>query len=170
MRLRAIPSMARVPVALMTASPGVLPVREVLAAGADELLDKNTDLETLRQQLRGLFVKKKQATSPSEEPTRPRAEPPPSAAVRPAGSSTGAALYQEVVAASGLSALMARTILGRAFHRVGVTQDTLDATSLLRALPHIRESLLAFMTPRETMQRVDAIAELTPRRHSPSES
>ena len=57
MRLRAIPSMARVPVALMTASPGVLPVTEVLAVGADELFDKNTDLEALRHQLRGLFVR-----------------------------------------------------------------------------------------------------------------
>lgn len=169
MRLRAIPSMARVPVALMTSSPGVLPVNEVLAAGADELLDKNTDLESLRQQLRGLFVRKKQATPPSEELTRPRAEPR-AAAVRPAGPSTGAALYQEVVAASGLSALMARTILGRALLRVGVTQDSLDPASLLRALPHIRESLLAFMTPRETMQRVDAIAELAPRPPPPSES
>lgn len=167
MRLRAIPSMARVPVALMTATPNVLPVAEVMAAGADELFDKNTDLEELRQKLRGLFVRKRQTTPVNEEPPRPawRAEP-----VRPSEPSQGGALYQKVVAASGLSALMARTIIGRALSRVGVTHDTLDPASLLRALPHIRESLLAFMSPSETRQRVDAIAGLVSRTDPPRQS
>lgn len=170
MRLRAIPSMARVPVALMTASPGVLPITEVLAVGADELFDKNTDLEALRHQLRGLFVRKRQATPPNEELPRPHPEPSRAPAAGPAESSTGAALYQSVVSASGLSALMAKTIIGRALSRVGVTQDTLESASLLRALPHIRESLLTFMSPRETMQRVDAIAALVPRSDPSPES
>lgn len=123
-------------------------------AGVDEVVIADGNMTTVRSRLRGLFRKKKleQGTC-----SRGAASPAPE---RPPVKATTTPLLDQVIAASGLTGLLARSSINRACLRVGVDAVSMTAGDLDRALPAIREALLIFMSPEEAAKRVDAMAAL----------
>lgn len=152
-RLRALPGLAQLPVALMTATVPPLPEAEAAAAGADEIFDKPQNLAVMNDRLRALIVKKHPPAT-ADEPSNP---PVP---VERALTAVGSPLYQQVIGASGLSELMARSVIDRSLHRIGISRETLGPGELVRALPYIRESLRTFLSQSETTARVDELTRL----------
>lgn len=66
-RLRSLPQLADVPIALMTASPDASVKAEAASAGADDVLLKPTNLARMAEELRALFVKKQQLHAAAAE-------------------------------------------------------------------------------------------------------
>jgi DNA-binding response OmpR family regulator len=155
-RLRLLPGLSQLPVALMTASTPPLPEAEAAAAGADEILDKPQNLSVMNERLRALILKKQPPVVP-DEPSNP---PVSSASMERALTAAGSPLYQQVIASSGLSELMARSVIDRSLHRIGVSRETLGQEDLARALPYIREALRTFLPHSETTERIAALARL----------
>ncbi|MFO0578910.1 MAG: response regulator [Polyangia bacterium] len=150
-RLRALRSTALAPIALMTSSIEAHKAAEATAAGADELLLKPANLGQIIERLRALLLKKQRGLAQISAEPGTRADELPSAA-------RGSLLYRQVIAASGLSELMARSVIDRALQRSGSTPETLVPEQLQRALAYIGDVLRIFLPPDESSRR---IAELT---------
>ncbi|MFL5346865.1 MAG: response regulator, partial [Hyalangium sp.] len=106
----------------------------------------------LRAQVRNLLRRRNTdpelpAAAASRSPARPERET--------------ASLFDQVVARSGLSAVIASTTVARACHRASVDPEILDADKLTRSLPFIRDALRVFLTEHETRRRMVDIEELT---------
>lgn len=157
-RLRAFPHMGQVPIALMTSDDHAFATGAATDAGADDVLFKPSNLGQMSERMRALFVKKRTQNALLHEDSGQHAmphEPPVSL-----GAGRGTALYQQIVAASGLSELVSRSIIDRALHRIGSTPESVAPADLLRALPHIRETLRAFLPQPEALRRVADLAIL----------
>lgn len=154
-RLRAIKGMEHTPVVLMTATANRVSRTDALAAGADELLLKSADLSMVTTQLLCLFITKRQLSRPAA--TEPALELP---SRHRATAQQAALLYQRVIAASGLSALMAKTLINRTFHRLGIDPTMLTPANLAQALHPIQETLRTFLPAGEYSQRIAGIAAL----------
>jgi DNA-binding response OmpR family regulator len=151
--IRADPRMATVPLLMFTARFESQKMAEALAVGVDAFCPKASDLALLRAQVRNLL--RRRATE-----AEPHAEPPPPAAPKPKGS--GNSLLEQLAARSGLSAVIASSTIARACRRAGVDPEHLDARTLARALPFIRDALRVFLTEHETrrrMQDIEALAQ-----------
>ena len=154
-RLRALPGAEHIPLALMTSSVQAYAEAEATAAGADEVLLKPVNLSQMSERLRALFVKKLQAHPQVIVDLASRRTPKDGASV-----SKGSPLYKQIVAASGLSELMSKSVIDRALQRIGSTPDTVEAADLHRALPHIRDVLRTFLPHGEALRRMADIAAL----------
>lgn len=154
-RLRALPGAEHIPLALMTSSVQAYAEAEAAAAGADEVLLKPVNLGQMSERLRALFVKKLQAHPQVIEDLASRRTP-----KEGAGAPKGSPLYKQIVAASGLSELMSKSVIDRALQRIGSTPDTVEAADLQRALPHIRDVLRTFLPHGEALRRIADIAAL----------
>ncbi len=67
--------------------------------------------------------------------------------------------FDQVIAASGLSKIIARAAVTRACLRAGVAPASMDRLGLRRALPHL-ESTLRLYVPAEATERLRALEEL----------
>ncbi|MFO0575407.1 MAG: response regulator [Polyangia bacterium] len=149
-RLRALAWAEHVPIALMTGSITPAVEAEALAAGADEVLLKPTQLVQLSERWHALVRRNQQAQE---------LKLPPGVAPAPERS-RGSPLFHWLVGASGLSDLMAKTVLNRALERVGATPENVERDHIQRALPHLRGLLRTFLPGDEVSRRIDAIAAL----------
>jgi hypothetical protein len=71
-------------------------------------------------------------------------------------------LFEQMVAASGLSAVLAPGVLQRACERAGIAKpERLNRHELLRALPSIENALGMYLSPIEVKERVGALIQLT---------
>ena len=67
----------------------------------------------------------------------------------------GRALFEEVVARSGLAAVIGPGTVERALHAVGVaTPEAACAGDYLRALPQIKARMAIYLTPEDVEQHV----------------
>ena len=155
-QLRALRGMESIPIALMTGSIDPAAEAEALQAGVDAVLNKPVQLGQLSERWRALCKRKHQAQSQPSGTASSRQ--PVAAAQRPA---RGPLLYQQLLRASGLSELMARTVVDRALERIGATPDQIEAEQIQRALPQIRGLLRTFMPLEEVSRRIEEIAALT---------
>lgn len=69
-------------------------------------------------------------------------------------------LFQQLVGASGLSPIFARTAMKRACERSGVPVNDLTRNDLIRALPAIRQALETYLAPHAVEDRMRAIKGL----------
>lgn len=149
--IRANPKMATVPLLMFTALFESKKMAEALAAGVDAFCPKGSDLALLRAQVRNLLRRATDPDAPAEvaprAPARPTPEP--------------ISLFDQVVARSGLSSVIAATTVARACHRANVDPELLNEEKLTRSLPFIREALRVFLTEHETRRRMVDIEELT---------
>jgi hypothetical protein len=122
----------------------------------DAFCPKGSDLALLRAQVRNLL--RRRATE-----AEPHAEPAPAPAPRPkAGKSS---LLEQLAAQSGLSAVIAASTIARACRRAEVDPEHLDARTLTRALPFIRDALRVFLSEHETHRRMADIETLARQGH-----
>jgi DNA-binding response OmpR family regulator len=150
--IRADPKMATVPLLMFTARFESQKMAEALSAGVDAFCPKASDLGLLRAQVRNLLRRRNTdpempAVSASRSPARPERET--------------ASLFDQVVARSGLSAVIASTTVARACHRANVDPEILDLDKLTQSLPFIRDALRVFLTEHETRRRMVDIEDLT---------
>ena len=75
-------------------------------------------------------------------------------------SEIGNALFEAVVAASGLSSVFGTKALARALTRAGVDPHTITRRDLEKALPALEQALGVFLRPDEAKTRLDSIAQL----------
>lgn len=146
-RLRTLPRMEHAPVALMTTSNRFDLNADAVAAGADELFIKPVDLRLMSEQLRTLLIKKHQQLHGAS-----------SDAAAGTDGATPLTLYQQIVAKTGLSEGLSRSIVDRALQHVGSAPADLNQASLHRALPLIRDSLSMFLSAEETTRRMAELA------------
>lgn len=71
------------------------------------------------------------------------------------------AVFESLVAASGLSPIFARSTMKRACERVGVNVETMTRADLSKALPSIRRVLETFLPPADVDARMRIISKLT---------
>lgn len=71
-----------------------------------------------------------------------------------------AALFESLVAASGLSPIFARSTLKRACERAGIDPNMMTRSELSRALPSIRKALETFLPPPDVDKRMKEISKL----------
>lgn len=71
------------------------------------------------------------------------------------------ALFQRVVAASGLASVIAAPAIQRALLRVGVDPSTMTTRDLDRALPSIEASLGVYLPPARVAEQLQALRNLT---------
>jgi hypothetical protein len=69
-------------------------------------------------------------------------------------------LFQQLIAASGLSPIFARTTMKRACERSGVAAEHLTRDDLIKALPSIRQALETYLAPHMVEDRIRAIRRL----------
>lgn len=153
--VRADPRLAHVPLLMFTARFESQKMADALAAGVDAFCPKAGDLGLLRAQVRNM-LRRRTAESSAEEPS--------AAARKPRLLTTS--LLEQLVARSGLSPVIASTTIVRACRRAEVEPEHLDARTLTRALPHIRDALRVFLPEHETRRRMVDIEDLTREGHS----
>jgi hypothetical protein len=71
-----------------------------------------------------------------------------------------AALFENLVDASGLSPIFARSTLKRACERAGINVETMTKADLIKALPNIRKALETFIPVADVDARMRAISKL----------
>jgi DNA-binding response OmpR family regulator len=171
-RIKRIPTLAHIPIIIMTGLDDPQIRAQGLAIGVDRFLLKSPELPLLMARLRSLF--RKQASSCARPPSPAAREgrlfaPAPAAHAGADAGSSGqgtsslaiqGALFERVIAASGLSRLIGSNTLSRACRRAGVEPRTMSPADLSRALPAIEEALRTFLDEEEYRRGVAAIAAL----------
>jgi DNA-binding response OmpR family regulator len=152
--IRADPRLATVPLLMFTARFESQKMAEALAVGVDAFCPKASDLALLRAQVRNML--RRRTAEPAFEAAA--AEPWPTAPRKPKMSASS--LLEQLIARSGLSPVIASTTIVRACRRAEVEPEQLDARTLARALPHIREALRVFLPEQETHRRMVDIESL----------
>lgn len=149
--VRADPRLAHVPLLMFTARFESQKMADALAAGVDAFCPKAGDLGLLRAQVRNM-LRRRTAESSAVEPSSTTARKP---------RLLTTSLLEQLVARSGLSPVIASTTIVRACRRAEVEPEHLDARTLTRALPHIRDALRVFLPEHETRRRMVDIEDLT---------
>jgi DNA-binding response OmpR family regulator len=168
--LRSITGMVKVPLVALAGRFNAKLMSEALSVGVDTFFSKTDSFEMLRVQVRTELRRRVEGetpaagggehAAPAHTPHTPRhpsgthapvhsaREPAPAvpAAPKTAG---GSAFFDEVVARSGLSPVIAPTTIARACRRAGVDPQMLNPVSLERALPSIRHTLAIFLDEKE---------------------
>jgi len=155
--LRGAASSRDTPVLMLTGRKESVIREEAFRAGVNEFAVKSTELAALRVRVRVLIGRSDTPSQRARPPldsapddvpsTRPRTLPPQS-------------LIDLVVAASGLSSLVARSAIERACQHAGVDTRVLTPADIERALPHIQRVLSFFLAPEDAKARADAIEKL----------
>ena len=158
-RLRANRRMPPCLIVMMTAcEPDAIIRADALAAGADELIFKSTRLSVLSAQLLCILLTKRQ------QPREGGNEPSPGQDnTGSTGARRGAVLYQRVVAASGLSEMLAKSLINSCFYRIGIDptiSELITPANLSRALATIDQTLRTFLPLEESVERMAGIAAL----------
>jgi DNA-binding response OmpR family regulator len=155
--IRADPRLATVPLLMFTARFESQKMADALAVGVDAFCPKGSDLTLLRAQVRNLLRRRAAEAEPAAGP------PSPTAAARPRRGSAN--LLEQLAARSGLSSVIASSTIARACRRAEVDPEHLDARTLTRALPYIRDALRVFLTEHETRRRMVDIESLAREGH-----
>lgn len=71
-----------------------------------------------------------------------------------------AALFDQLVTASGLSPIFAHGTMKRAVERGGVNPNTMTRADLVKVLPSIRKALETFLPPVDVDAKMRAISKL----------
>jgi hypothetical protein len=69
-------------------------------------------------------------------------------------------IFENLVAASGLSPIFARSTMKRACERAGIPIETMNRADLTKALPSIRRVLETFLPPADVDARMRIISKL----------
>ena len=166
--LRTITGMVKVPLVALASRFNAKLMSEALSVGVDTFFSKTDSFEMLRVQVRTELRRRVEGETPASssgehptvQPTSPRhpsgAHPTVAAPREPAAPAApavpkmgGSAFFDEVVARSGLSPVIAPTTIARACRRAGVDPQMLNPVSLERALPSIRHTLAIFLEEKE---------------------
>ncbi|MDI1442955.1 response regulator [Polyangium sp. 6x1] len=163
-RLRCLPGRESTPAVMLTASEDPTVARRATDAGASDFVHKSLDLDAVRAKIRNLLRNRRAAQTAAPPARASSADRPP--ASRPSGPTSEGPLFPRIVAATGLSPLLARSVLSKACTRAGVDASALGVEGLRRALPCIREALQMFYPAEEVQRRAQAMAALiTPADH-----
>jgi DNA-binding response OmpR family regulator len=164
--LRSITGMVKVPLVALASRFNAKLMSEALSVGVDTFFSKTDSFEMLRVQVRTELRRRVEGETPAssshEVPAVTSSTPRPAAAhhapaprepaaapvAKPVGGG-GSAFFDEVVARSGLSPVIAPTTIARACRRAGVDPQMLNPVSLERALPSIRHTLAIFLEEKE---------------------
>jgi DNA-binding response OmpR family regulator len=169
--VRRLPGTAQVAVVGLTAGFDSKLISEALAVKVDAFCSKTEDIEVLRAQVRTELRRRAEAEqhaqgAPAPAPTSPGAPTGPVASAAPAvtpAPSSGAArgsLFDELVARCGLSPVIAPSTMTRACRKAGVEPQSLNAVTLAKALPSIRDMLHIFLDAQEAERRIQSIQAL----------
>jgi DNA-binding response OmpR family regulator len=176
-RIKSSPATSQIPVMIMTGLDDPAMREEGANIGVDRYVKKSPDLPILKSLLRSLINREQprvggavatdlaagarassswlQSSGDGDEPKSSRGD----GNVR-ARSVSASSLLGEVVAASGLSAMLGPSTVARACRRAGVEPETLTTAGLVQALPALRETLRVFLPAHEYEQRIAAITAL----------
>jgi len=165
-RMRRMPGRESTPTMVLTGSTDPADQQSATDAGVDEFVRKSVAMDQIRAKIRSL-LRGRRATG--EASTRGGG-----AAVRPSNRvpSRGSTpnpkssrwaddtLFAQAAEASGLSSMLARTMLSNALSRAGVVEGPLTPSALRRALPMVREALSLFHPLEDVSRRMGAVVEL----------
>ncbi len=143
-RVRSAAATRDLPILLLTGRESTRVRERAAEANVSDFAAKNTPLDDLRARVAGLVASGKPGAQRREAGTPVR----------------GGSLFDAVVAASGLSAVLGRSTLALAFKRAGIDPIGLTPERLKAALPRIDESLKTFLSPTDATARIAAIEAL----------
>lgn len=177
-RIKSSPATSQIPVMILTGIDDVSMQEEVASVGAERYVKKSPELPVLKAILRSLMLKE-EPRAPDNAATTNLAAGASASDSQPQSASDGAgprsscrgadlrahsvppsSLLAEVIAASGLSAVIGPSTIARACRRAGVEAETLTPSGLVQALPALKETLRVFLPTHEYEQRVAAIMVL----------
>jgi DNA-binding response OmpR family regulator len=141
--LRASVATRNLPIVILTGRESTTVRQRAAEASVTHFVAKNTPLSEIRTTVQALLMARK-----------------PSGTWRAAVPRGGSELFASVVAASGLSEILARSLLERALARVGADITSLTPEALRSALPEIGRALATFLAPADARQRLQAITTL----------
>jgi DNA-binding response OmpR family regulator len=178
-RIKSSPATSQIPVMILTGLDDIAMQEEVASVGVDRYVKKSSELPVLKALLRSLMFKEEPRAAGAAGATTGLAagswasESPPQSSndvAEPKSSRSGAelrdqsipptSLLAEVIAASGLSAVIGPSTVARACRRAGVDPETLTPSGLVQALPSLKETLRVFLPAHEYEQRIAAIMAL----------
>ena len=142
--LRAAIMTRNLPIVILTGRESTTVRQRAAEVAVTHFVAKNTPLSEIRTTVHGLLMTRKS-----------------SGTWRAAVPRSGSDLFASVVAASGLSEMLARSLLERALARAGAYVARLTREALRSALPEIERALVAFLAPADVRQRLQAITILT---------
>jgi CheY-like chemotaxis protein len=149
-RLRGLLS-DELPILMLTGSDDLQARLRGRTARVTEFLAKTSDFNEIVSAVLDFL----QRNSPRRSATKQRV-----ADATPAGA---APLFFELVAASGLSHILAESTMLRACEVAGVDVSSMTSRDLARALPHIARTLRIFLPRAEYAGRIDAVTALVAR-------
>ena len=157
-RVRDLSSASELPVLLLTGRESATTRKRALQAGVTAFLTKDSPLAVVGawvwQPTRSGLEGPNHAGPPSgtvERTPLPRRSPRPSIAD---------GLFDRLVASSGLSLVLGRSVLGLALHRCGVEPDRLTSEGLTHCLEQIEKTLNTFLPADNVGKRMSSIAQL----------
>lgn len=141
---------SKLPILMLTASDEIRARMDTRAAGANEFLVKGNDFDAV---VAGVldFIRRAAADHRPRSPSQGGSE------------QSGPPLLAQVVAASGLSPVIAEAAIARACRRAGIDAQTMTQSDLERALPNIQRSLRTFLPPDAHASRLEALEALVER-------
>jgi DNA-binding response OmpR family regulator len=140
-RIRRAPKASDVPILMLTARDDLLARMQGRAAGATEFLVKEPDFDALVARVTDFVRRTVRRPTSASGPDE-----------------TG--VLAKVIAASGLSRIIAEAAIIRACQRAGVDARTMNLADLGRALPDIERSLKPFLNASDRAARLEAIANI----------
>lgn len=148
-RIRSTHETRNLPILLLTGRESTTVRARASDANVSDFAAKNTPLDDLRARVPSLILGR--SAAPRIEERR----------VNDAGPLRGEALFDRVVAESGLSPVLGRSTMLLALKRAGADAYTLSPLSLKRCLPQIEHILQTFLPPDDVRSRFAAIDGLT---------
>jgi DNA-binding response OmpR family regulator len=166
-RMKRSGALCHIPVILLTGHEDAGTREEGAEIGVDDVVLKTPELALLKTRLRSLFrpraAQGPEAAVPSRRAGPPLDEAPPSSHARAGPSSVAPAadsLFDQVVAASGLSSVIGPSTIVRACRRAGIAPRSMSPEDLHRALPAIHEALRLFLNEEDSSRGIAAISLL----------
>ena len=147
-RLRSANATKSLPILLLTGRESTTVRARATEANVSDFAAKNTPLDDLRARVPSLILGRQAPArlDPRSGEGNPR---------------SGEALFERVVAESGLSLVLGRSTILLALKRAGTDVSSLDRARLERAMPQIDQILTTFLPAAEARSRLSAIEALT---------
>jgi len=148
-RYRSAPATRNLPILLLTGRESTNVRSRAMEANVSDFAAKNTPLDDIRARVPSLLLGKpapSRTDAKANDPSTPLA---------------GDALFDRLLAESGLSQVLGRSTLQLALKRAGMETSSLTRESLRRALPQITQILSTFLPTNDARSRIAAIETLT---------
>ncbi|AUX42709.1 chemotaxis protein CheY [Sorangium cellulosum] len=166
-RIKQSSALCRVPVIILTGHDDAATREEGARIGVEDFVLKTPELAMLRKRLRTLFRPRSSPGADGGAPPRRAGsssdEPPPSSragAITKSMMPLEGSLFEQVVAASGLSSVIGPSTIVRACRRAGIEPRSMSPEDLYRALPAIHETLRMFLNEEDSERGIAAIGML----------